>query len=181
MPRLSLVADQHRHAIGNYTHRQDSKYGSQRQQDERVKVLASRPGLHSENSHRQNLAHALVQLLSILNIVSNSTVRVVKNLENTESQSVTPLGLETVPQSVTPLGLETVPQARTLLTSMITQGERISRATTEVSPVSYTASTKRNDIPIKNRIIQYRQKAASKNRNKNIKLIHFLRKKCTAV
>ena len=82
MPRVPLVNEQYRNAIGNYTNTLDKKYGNQRAQNERVKALARNPGLHSGNHNRQNVAQALVQLTSILSVVSNSTIHTASGIDN---------------------------------------------------------------------------------------------------
>lgn len=88
MPRIPLVNEQYRSSIGNYTNLLDKKHGDQRVQNERVNALASKLGLHSGNRNRQNVAQALVQLASILSVVSNSTITHAKGIGNLQPTSI---------------------------------------------------------------------------------------------
>ncbi|MCW2473358.1 hypothetical protein [Candidatus Symbiopectobacterium sp. NZEC151] len=162
MPRISLVADQHRQVIGNYTYQQDKKYGDQRQQDEQVKRLASTPGLHSGNRDRHSIAHALLQLLSLLSTVSNSTVSTAKALTGSELQSVTPRSPEGVPQHVT------------LSIGMINQLDKASRPATGVTPLFPMPPA---EVLTTHPIIRHRKTPSVNNGKNNENLIHFLRKK----
>ena len=71
MPNISIPYQQHRRATGSHTMQQDKYQLTQQSQDERIKKLACRPGLHSGNHNRQNTAHAMVNLLAVLSTVRN--------------------------------------------------------------------------------------------------------------
>jgi hypothetical protein len=60
----------YRQSIGNHTHWQDKRQGSQKDQDSRIQRLSRHPGLHSGNEHRQNFTHAAAQLLGMYGILS---------------------------------------------------------------------------------------------------------------
>lgn len=74
MPNISIPYQQHRRATGSYTMQQDKYQPTQQSQDERIKKLACRPGLHSGNHNRQNTAHVLVNLLAVLSTVRNQHI-----------------------------------------------------------------------------------------------------------
>lgn len=74
MPKISPIYNQHRQAIGNHTMRLDRKQGGQELQNERVKKTAMQPGRHKKNIDRQNVAHAALQLLSVLSSMRNSNI-----------------------------------------------------------------------------------------------------------
>ncbi|QZN97267.1 hypothetical protein [Symbiopectobacterium purcellii] len=102
MPKIPLINDQYRNVIGNYTNMQDGKYGSQRDQNERIKALASNPGLHSGNRDRKNVAQALVRLISLLNIVSNTAINTTRGIDNSQPTSLRSPGAGSAPYGVVP-------------------------------------------------------------------------------
>lgn len=165
MPRLSLLAAHYRQVIGNYTYQQDNKYGDRRLQDERVKRLASTPGLHSENSHRQTLANATLQLFSLLSVASNSTASTAKVLNGSELPPVMPHRSAVVPQNVTSR------------LDMINHHARVVRSTTEVIPVFPETLIKKGEARTINRLTRHRQTSFVNDGKNNENLIHFLRKK----
>lgn len=65
---------QHRRRMGEHMASQSRTRLSQQQQDNNVKKLASRPGLHSGNVQRQNIAHSVIQLIAMLSSIRNSNV-----------------------------------------------------------------------------------------------------------
>lgn len=69
--RLKIPAayQHHRQNIGKHMSWQAKRQPSQRDQDELVKRLARTPGRHYRNMDRQNVAHAMVQLVAILSSV----------------------------------------------------------------------------------------------------------------
>ncbi|GKW40948.1 MULTISPECIES: putative adhesin [Pectobacterium] len=72
MPKIISTYYQHRQSIGHHTYWNDRKQSSQQQFNTVLKKIASRPGLHTGNVHRQNTAQAMVGLLSILSSVQIS-------------------------------------------------------------------------------------------------------------
>lgn len=65
---------QYRREIGNHQRWQDAKQGTQKSQDQHVRILAEQPGLHAGNRRLRSAAQAYVQLLSLLSSAQSSNV-----------------------------------------------------------------------------------------------------------
>ena len=74
MRNISNVSQQHRNHIGEHVTWLQKQQRSQKNQNEYIQGIAARPGLHSDNSNRQTIAYSMVQLFSVLSLVSNSSV-----------------------------------------------------------------------------------------------------------
>lgn len=162
MPRVPLVNEQYRNAIGNYTNTLDKKYGNQRAQNERVKALARNPGLHSGNHNRQNVAQALVQLTSILSVVSNSTIHTASGIDNPPLTSLRPRSGGTEPHGMASM------------VSTSTPYEPVSLPVTAIVPFTHTiqknATVAKNE---KNSITSIKRVQS----NTNKRVISFLKRK----
>lgn len=162
MPKISTMTEQYRHAIGNYTYQQDKKNGGQRQQDEQIKLLASRPGRYSGNNNRHQLAHSLVQLISMLNIVSSTTANTSEVLANHNIQSVTPSGVSGTEQHST-----LVPE----------KGRVHGLVLTNITSVSVTIPKSAEALKVKLHTIKAGKKRSLNSFPKNNNVIQFLSKK----
>lgn len=87
MPKIPPLYQQQRQTMGYHTEWQDKRQGSQQHHEQRVKRLASQPGLHTGNVHRQNATHAMVQLLSILSSAQVGASNPAITLQKTEEFS----------------------------------------------------------------------------------------------
>lgn len=74
-----------RRVTGEFLARQDNIAGNARQQQERVMALAHYPGRNSSNANQQNLAHSMLNLISLL-----STVRPDPGFINSTDMTNTP-------------------------------------------------------------------------------------------
>lgn len=64
----------YRRSTGNHERWNQAKQRGQKEQDEVVRRLAAQPGAHAENINRQRLANTMIQALSILSSVRNTSV-----------------------------------------------------------------------------------------------------------
>lgn len=70
-----LPNQEHRRRIGNHTNWQDSRQGSQLQQNRCLLKLASNAGLHSGNRSRYNTSRVLIQLMAVLSATQISSAK----------------------------------------------------------------------------------------------------------
>ena len=76
---ITSAAQQHRQSTGNHTAQQDAQQRSQVKQDQYTRHLADRPGLHSGNVNRQQAAATVLQFLTFLTSIQNTTSRGVES------------------------------------------------------------------------------------------------------
>lgn len=75
MNKISSPSVQHRQNIGEYNNEQNRTCPNQKQQDNFIKNLANRPGLHRDNIQRQNIAQSMIQCLAFLTSIRNCDIR----------------------------------------------------------------------------------------------------------
>ncbi|MBN3264546.1 hypothetical protein [Pectobacterium brasiliense] len=86
MPKITSLYEQHRQSIGRHINWLDKIQSHQEPLSTVLKKIAIRPGLHSGNVHRRNIAQAMIGLLSILSSVQFSGANLAKQeKENNES------------------------------------------------------------------------------------------------
>jgi hypothetical protein len=76
---ITSAAQQHRQSTGNHTAQQDAQQRSQVKQDQYTRHLADRPGLHSGNVNRQQAAATVLQFLTFLTSIQNTSSRGVES------------------------------------------------------------------------------------------------------
>lgn len=111
MPKIPPLYQQYRKTMGNHTNWHDEKQGNQTHQDQRVERLARQPGLHTGSVHRQQVSHAMVQLISILSAVQISSANPATT-RNRADRSITRNSMSYgATNSRAPLTLLTVPNS----------------------------------------------------------------------
>ncbi|MDR7342396.1 hypothetical protein J2X14_000784 [Pantoea alhagi] len=71
---MHTAQQDYRRSMGNHERWNQAKQQGQKEQDEVVQRLAAQPGAHAGNIHRQRLANAMIQTLSVLSAVRNTPV-----------------------------------------------------------------------------------------------------------
>lgn len=77
---------QYRKENGKHINWIDEQLGCQRLQERRIHQLAIQPGSHASNKDRQQIAHSIVHLLSILTSVQNTSAGLVMEPESQAMQ-----------------------------------------------------------------------------------------------
>lgn len=88
MPKIPLYNQLHRQATGDYINKQDKKAGGHDRQDELIRWIASNPGLNTKNVTRQNTAHVVLQLISLITSIQNNNIQCAASSRRTVQLSV---------------------------------------------------------------------------------------------
>lgn len=88
MRNISNTYQQHRHHIGDHAAWLQKKHINQKLQCQFIKVMANRPGLHSENINRKTVADTMLQLLSLLSSVSGNNAISALTAKNTDTSVI---------------------------------------------------------------------------------------------